>query len=79
MANDARLLQTSAQSNDSLDVRLCWRLSYKNGIITVILRAFPPTAAIMRFKSAKWSSGDIWFVCPQREYVRWWFVTSTIR
>ena len=40
-----------AQSRDSREVRLCWRLSYRNGMITLIRRALPSTAAMIRFKS----------------------------
>ena len=40
----------SAQSRDSLPVRLCWRLSYKNGMITLIRLAFPAMAAMIRFR-----------------------------
>lgn len=35
----------SAQSRDSREVLLCWRLSYRKGMMTVIRRALPPTAA----------------------------------
>ena len=41
-----------AQSRDSRPERLCWRLSYRNGIITLILRALPPMEAMIGLDAA---------------------------
>ncbi len=51
-------------SSDSSLLRLCCLLSYKNGIMTVIRFAEQAAAEMILLRSWKWSSGDIWLVCP---------------